>query len=434
MRVFPALIVVVSALTAVSAADAQWRSERPYRGLFAGGVGETEQSLTATGSLGTGWDTNLVADALGRRNGRISDVGSRFRGGVTTGSAVLSYSLNRAAVGLGATAGTTARYYPSLGGRIIRREYASVGAGGSLGAGFSAQAGASYQPYSLRSMMPSLFEPRLVDPVIVDEDFPTSLEHYFSYNAGLGYGRRLTPRGTFSASYGYRARERVGVLTDRFASHGASAGYAYAMTRNLSMQLGYGYSRALYGRSEFGNHFVNAGVNYNRALSFSRRTTMSFGTGSTASRRSRSEAMRFRATGMARLNHEIGRSWSASLSYNRGLSYVETWPEPVFSDTAVAGVGGLLNRRVQAQVTARALRGSGYFNSDGNRMQLYGGSAALTVALTRYINSGVTYSYYRQVFGERIMVAPGFPNDLERQSIRVFVSAWVPLYQSARRP
>ena len=435
MRLFPALIVVVSALTAAPAADAQWRTERPYRGLFAGDVGETEQLLTASGSLGTGWDTNLVADALGRRDfGRSSDVTRRFRGGVTTGSAVLSYSLNRGAVGLGASAGTSARYYPSLGSRIIRREYASVGAGASLGAGFSAQAGASYQPYSLRSMTPSLFESRFVDPITIDEDFPTSLEHYFAYSGGLAYGRSLTRRGTFGAAYNYRARERAGVLTDRFASHGGNAGYSHALTQNLSARLGYGYSRALYGRSEYGNHFIDAGVNYSRALSFSRRTTVSFGTGSAASRRSRTEAMRFRATGMARLNHEIGRSWNASLSYNRGLSYVETWPEPVFSDSAVAGVGGFLNRRVQAQATARALRGRGFFTSEGNRMELYGGTAALTVGVTRNVGSGVTYSYYRQVFGDRATLAPGLPNDFERHSIRVFVSVWVPLYQSARRP
>jgi hypothetical protein len=429
MRVFPALIVVVSALMAASAADAQWRSERPYRGLFAGGVGETTQSLVATGSLGIGWDTNLVADALGRGNGRISDLGSRFRGGVTTGSAALSYSLSRGPLGLGAVAGTTGRYYPSLGGRIIRREYASVAASTGLGYGFSAQARASYQPYTLRSWTPSLFESQFIDPVVVDEDFPTSLEHYFGYGGGLGYSRPLTPRGTFSGAYSYRGRERVGVVTDRFASHGASATYSYTMTRNLSMRLGYGYARALYGPNEYEGHLVDAGVNYSRALSFSRRTSVSFGTGSTATRRMRSDRLQFHATGMARLNHELGRTWNASLSYNRGLAFVDNWPEPVFSDSAVAGVGGLLNRRVQASAAVRALRGRGHFNLDGNRIEVYGGTAGLAVALTRHLSSGLSYSYYRQVLGDRVMVAPGLPNDLERQSIRAFLNVWVPLYQ-----
>ena len=34
-----------------------------------------------------------------------------------------------------------------------------------------------------------------------------------------------------------------------------------------------------------------------------------------------------------------------------------------------------------------------------------------------------------QVFGDQVMIAPGLPNDLERQSIRAFLSVWVPLYQ-----
>ena len=57
-----------------------------YRGLFAGGVGETEQRLTASGSLGTGWDDNLVADARRSSTTTPSDVTREFRGGVYTGS------------------------------------------------------------------------------------------------------------------------------------------------------------------------------------------------------------------------------------------------------------------------------------------------------------------------------------------------------------
>ena len=112
------------------------------------------------------------------------------------------------AIALGATAGTTARYYPSLDDQIIRREYGTVGTSVVLGAGFTAQADAVYQPYNLRSMMPTLFEPRLGDPSIVDEDFPSSVEHYFGYSAAASDTRDACHRrSTFSAGYNYRGRE-----------------------------------------------------------------------------------------------------------------------------------------------------------------------------------------------------------------------------------
>ena len=43
-------------------AAAQGRPERPYRGLFASGLGAADHSLVATGSVGSGWDNNLLAD------------------------------------------------------------------------------------------------------------------------------------------------------------------------------------------------------------------------------------------------------------------------------------------------------------------------------------------------------------------------------------
>ena len=432
MRVFPALIVVVSALAVVPAADAQWRSERPYRGLFAGGVGDTEQLLTASGSIGTGWDSNLVADALNRAI-PLSDVTREFRGGVSTGSAALSYSLSKTTVSLGATAGTTLRYYPSFDNQFIRREYGSVGASAILGAGFSAQGSAIYQPYNLRSLMPTLFEPRLGDPSIVDEDFPASKEHHFGYGGGLGYSRQLTRRQRFSLSYGYAGREPV-AQADRFHRHTAGADLTYGVSTGLNLRMGYGYSMAYYGDRQFEGHVIDAGVDYNRALSFSRRTTLSFGTGSTASRRARTDSLRFRLNGSARLNHELGRTWNTTIAYARGLVFLETWPEPVFSDSATAGLGGLISRRVTAQVSARWLRGRGYFSVDGNQLESYGGGAMVSVAITRYISTGVNYFYYVHDFADRVSLAPGFPTNLERQSVRAYVSMWVPLYQSSRRP
>jgi hypothetical protein len=435
MKLTFASLVGIAALGVAAAAHAQeWRPERPYRGLFGSGAGDTEQLLTASGSIGTSWDKNVIFDIDGR--GLLTGDGTgSFQGGATTGAGTLAYSLTRSSVSLAASAGTTARYYPRLTNQFIRREYASLDTSVNLGAGFSVRAGATYQPFSLRSMFPALLEPRVGDLVVADEDFPASLEHYASYSGELGYTNRIGRRQTFSAGYSYRGRTAAGVL-GRFEKHSASARLNHELGRGLSLRLGYGYSQAYYDDRDrrYTGHNIDAGVDYSRALSFSRRTMLSFGTG-TAAARSGESPLRYRATGMARLNHEIGRTWSAALSYSRGLQYVETWPEPLFADTATAMIGGLLNRRSQVSAVARAMRGTGYSSSSryGDATS-YAGSAMLSVAVTRYVSTGLTYSYYQHGFAPTIALAPGYPQDFDGHTIRASINLWAPIFQRARRP
>ena len=436
-RFWVSLLFLSVVASADRAAAQEPRPERPYRGLFASGVAGTEQLLTANVSLGAGWDDNLVADAVGRT--RLTDVTQQFRGGLGTGSAGLNYTLSRGRVGFGASATTAARYYPGLENRFIRRDYASLGTSVVLGRGFTGQLGVGYQPYSLRAMAPWLTEPQLEDPAPVDEDFPASLEHYVGYSAGVDFTRRVSAKWTLSAMYGYGGRQPMGDM-DRFDRHTGGGFMSRTLGRGLNLQLGYRYSVGKYGDGgTHENHVIDAGVNYSRALSFSRRTTVSFATGTSAARSQTSGNLQYRATGSARLTHELGRTWNASASYDRGLKFTDTWLEPLFSDSASAGVSGSLSRRVQLQFVVRGVRGYGLRSSragetdDSNRdaegITNYGGVAGLTVAVSRYINTGVSYSYYVHEFGSGVILPPGFARDFERRSVRAYVNLWAPLFQ-----
>ena len=159
---------VVSALLWADGAEAQWRPERPYRGLFAGGIGETSQLLTAWGSLGTGWSDNLLVDPGTGESLLPGETGQQFKGAVQTVSGVVSYSLNLDTVGFGATVGTTGQYYSTDTNQFVRRDYAHAGTSVALGKGFSAHGALSYQPYSLESTYPALFEPGLGDASFVN--------------------------------------------------------------------------------------------------------------------------------------------------------------------------------------------------------------------------------------------------------------------------
>jgi hypothetical protein len=224
--------------------------------------------------------------------------------------------------------------------------------------------------------------------------------------------------------------------TEHYERHTVSARLTHDLGRGLNAHAGYGYSDARYRQDDrYVNHNIDLGVDYNRSLSFSgRRTTLSFGTGTSASRSGSVErrgSFRFRATGSAQLSHEIGRTWDASLAYDRGLRFSETWTEPLFTDTVTARVGGLVNRRSQIHVTARALRGNGY---SGGGAKSYSAVAGLTVAITRYVNTGLTYMYYQHQFASELSLAAGFPRSYEGQSIRASVTVWAPLFQRERRP
>jgi hypothetical protein len=424
-------VLVVSAFVAVDGAEAQEsRPERPYRGLFASGLDDAEQLLKATASVGGGWDDNLAADAIGR-NTPVSDVNRQFKGGLGTVSAGLTYSLSLERIGFGASAASTGRYYPSQDRQFLRRDYGSVGTSDVLGAGFSAQASAVYQPFSLHSMTPFLFEPQVDDPAAVDQDFPSSLEHYFGYSGGVSFVRQLSRRTTFSSMYSYGGREPLGEI-GRFDRHSAAGSLSRTIGRGLALQLGYRYSQAQYGSDgRHENHIIDAGVNYDRALSFSRRTTLSFSTGTSASRVEPSGSLRYRLTGAARLSHEIGRTWVASLSYDRGLRFTESWLEPLFTDSASAGLNGFFNRRVQAHLVGRWVRGVGQ-QDGGEGIENYSASAGLSFAISRYVNSGVNYSYYVHEFGSSVVLPPGYARDFERRSIRAYVSLWAPLFQRSR--
>jgi hypothetical protein len=238
----------VFVLLGVSPASAQ---SRPFRGLFGGGVGNAQQLLTASGSLGAGFTDNVFAEAANR------ELESRARRGGTIGNAsgALSYSLSLGRIGMGASAGTTVRYYPSLSTELVRSYSASASISSQLlstpavGAGQSVQ----YQPVSLNSLFPVLVETPTGES-FVDLDFTPVREHYFAYAGSVSLSHEISPRVSTSAGAGYRLTE--GLYDSRFLTYGANASLRIGLTRNLGLRLGYGYSEGRYADSDerYGNH------------------------------------------------------------------------------------------------------------------------------------------------------------------------------------
>ena len=417
------------------------RPERPYRGLFGGGVGETEQLLTVNASAGGGYDDNILID----QPGSIAVGDPRFAksGMVGTFSGSASYSLDRSRLSLGLGASTSTRYYPSQDPQeFVSGQGADAHATFRLGRRSSLQAtqSVSYQPYSFTSILPTAFAP--LDgqapsrTVGVDAASTAYLGHesYLSYQTGVSFQQELSRRVSLMLGYDMVDSETAYSGGD-FRTRSGRAGLRYSLSKGLGVRLGYGYTGGDYsGDRRFHTSNIDAGVDYNRALSFSRRTTVSFSTGSTALTDAQGND-RFEITGSARLNHEIGRSWNLWGSYDRQFSFIDALLTPALTDSFGAGFGGLFNRHVQWETTAVALIGNlGSSNVAGRSFDTYQGTSSLQIALMRNLSLVTSYSYYHYRYDANVVLPPGVAHNIDRQSVQTSISVWAPIFSRSRRP
>jgi hypothetical protein len=375
------------------------------------------------------YDDNILAAA---RGGGGNPLG-RQRGALGQLSGGLNYSLSRNRLSAGGSAGTTVRYSPSFANSFV--EARSGTAEASLRVldrpAVSVSQLVAYRPFSVAGLFPAAVDLRAGEDAPPDLDVVLSRDHYLTYSGGVDFNQQVARHAFLSGDYGYRIRNASNHAS-RFTTQRAGTVFRLGLSRDLGLRLGYGYQQARYapGEPRIWYHDINVGLDFSKALALTRNTQFSFGTGSSAS--VHSGQTRIRATGNARLNHEIGRTWNAALAYSRGMQFVETLEQPVFGDSATFQLTGLLNRRVRFQSSARALLGSVGF-SDRNSFDTYHGVVGLTIALNRYLAAGVDYSLYHYRFEEDVPLPPGVSRDRDRQSLRAHLNLWTLLFQQRGR-
>ena len=440
-RTLSSLVFVVIACMAAPPADAQTsRPGRPYRGLFGGAGGtnpdtstgtaaQLEKSLTAMASLGGGYDDNLLAQASGNNRGTVNAAGAPPSGQLVQGSVGLNYVYQSDELSLNASGGTMGSYYPSLDDRFVRaaQGHLSVGKKLSTKTHVNASGTAAYQPFTLQLFLPDVQgDVRESDSL---DSFVTP-ESRMTYLANANLAHQLGRRTTLTALANYRTTER-GESSGRLAHRGVGAQLSHNLARDLGVHAGYIYSEArLTDGRTIPNHILRVGIDYNRPLSLSRRTTLAFRTGSSVVETH--DAMRLHAIGDVSLNHEIGRTWEATAMYSRRIVYYETWDEPTLANIARASLGGLFSRRVQFTAGMAYTSAGVGARSGAPRYETFQSGAALNFAISRFMSSGVTYAYYRHRAREAVPLPEDFPRQLDRQSIQAFLNVWVPLMQKIK--
>ena len=234
-----AILATSLTLLACVPAAAQYRPERPYRGIFASGIDAVGQSLVTQASLSGGYDDDVRA-GFNQSNALRSRYGGRLA--QLTGSVNYLVSLPR--VSLTAGAGSTFRYYPTLTDDVFDTHNARVGGVVSIfrQPSLTAHGAISYQPYTFYSAFPE--SDVLVEPAAPPEaDFVPVATQYVSYTAGADFNERLSRRTTLFGSYTYYSADR---LERDFWRQGGGASLRYNLTRNVSVRLGYYYTEGHY--------------------------------------------------------------------------------------------------------------------------------------------------------------------------------------------
>lgn len=431
------LIAVVASFALCHAASAWAQSGpgRPYRALFGGATTDPtmHQSLDVTLSVAQVYDDNALADSGGTRPASALQVSGFY----TSLSPGVSYKWSGRQAQFNTTIGSSLRYYAKQQEFIGSSYFAGVGFSSGFGRSqLAASQTESYSPVYLFGLLPSLSPIESVVPA-QGSDLATSGQNMLLSSSALTLTHGLSTRSTISALANYQFTTYTGATSGQdLRSFGFGGRYGYNLTKSATLHFGYIYrgGQHAYGSAQgpTAAHDIDAGVDYHRALSFSRRTQFDFRLGSsllnspeTADSRA---ALQYRAVGTATLSHDMGRTWRARLAYNRGAGFVGGFTEPIFSDALIASLRGFLTRRVDFDATGGFSVGSvGLSSTPDDGFRTYTATSKLRIALNPVSALFGEYLYYYYDLGKTVVTPFAMPSTLDRNSVRIGLALWLPL-------
>jgi hypothetical protein len=369
--------------------------------LFGAG-GTDSQGTAADGVPVSGWYTDADAAAVYRRR------------------------LGRAA--FGATGRSVLRYAPDRGSVIPMQHQGGLDFSmtGTRHA-FHASQDVRYSPYYQFGAMPDALSSlsALSQTAQSHGDFANAGLDALQTMTAVGWSRGISRRGTLSMSYQLR-RTTFGRHDFDQTSQGVHFGVTRRLTRYVALRTGYGYRVAtgVFSGMRPRNHEIDLGLDYSRALSLSRRTTLGFTSGSSVTPQEHGNA--FNVIGAASLTRQIGRTWSARLSVDRSVQLLEGFADPVLTHAVTATLGGALGR--DAGISTSISYANGSVGLDADRASHYAswsGAVGLHRNLTRRLVLEAQVFYYGHRFDQAVLRVPGLVSGLNRQGARIGVT-WHP--------
>ena len=430
------LALVACALVPATPVFAQ-RENGPYAGLF-GATSEhgTGTGLDFRGSIFGAWDD--VSMKRGDPSLFDSTVLDSHTGGGAAGS--LSFFRHSTTTRFNASGGSEIRFYPDADKFSAMAHSANTDLETQAWryVTLRTHASALYSSYYVftpflegGAIGPGLnTTPDLLNP---GYGFAAAAEPNTRYDAGGGFTVQTSRRSNFAAGAlwtDYRFPDREDFSYD---TRNADGTFHYQLTRPLGLRAGYAYTEARYNDESVGRvtlQTIDAGVDYRDAISFARRTALSFGTSTMAAKIG--DRTHFRVNGDVILTRGFRRSWSAQGGYMRDVGFMAGFLQPVLSDSVAAGVGGLLHPRLHWSSGVAYSRGTVGFDSD-DTFRTYTGTTRLEVGIARPfgVYGQYTYYYYNVPPGSgSAQIVPQFA----RQAASVGLMVWLPIISDMRSP
>jgi opacity protein-like surface antigen len=447
-RIFTALLaLMIAAGAAPTNVSAQGTAQdppppqvrRPYRGIFgAPRPAGNRHSLDLTFSAFGAFDEDVYASETGTE--LPEDAQKRgWLGGLSAG---LTYNRPGDRLSFAADAGAGVSFYANQEERQPTYR-ANIAAGLPLTrrTRLSIAQGVVYAPeYRLGLFVDA------ADPAALQDPFSTLSPDYDLFrlrslrsSSSVSLSHSVGRRSSLDAWYVLSA---VSYLDEDFGyrSQGAGGRFTQQMTRNLGLRLGYAYNSGDFDdpASDAASsrpqrvHSIDAGIDYGRALSVSRRTELSFSTGSALIVTDETpldpagRTLTYRLIGSAGLSHEIGRTWTATAYYNRGVQFYQGFDQPLLTDGVSAGLSGFFSRRLRFSSSVSYSFGTVGVSSE-NSFDTLGASAGLDYALSRFLAVYARYIYYSYKFDDQVVLDPRFAQALDRQGVRIGLNASFPL-------
>src|SRR5207245_985551 len=211
----------------------------------------------------------------------------------------------------------------------------------------------------------------------------------------IHFRQKLSPRAELGLQYDRRTVAFSGDASDLLTQSGGFA-FTLHLSRYAGFHAGLTARSAQYQLSDGANHLrtydVDAGLNYDRPVSFSRRTTLRFSSGSSLI--PQDGKTYYRIMGNASLTHEMARTWKASLRYDRGMQFVESFSQPFFSDAIAASVTGNPSRRADLALSGGYSTGAIGVSAQGGAFATYTGSAHFGISVNRHVAVYSEYLFY----------------------------------------
>jgi hypothetical protein len=255
-----------------------------------------------------------------------------------------------------------------------------------------------------------------------------------TFDGAIGFTSQFTERSRFSASVSRRDIRFLEQPYRDYAGWGSRADLRRRLSRNSTLRLSYGREQAhqnLLGDGLYVHELLDAGVDLDRGLSITRRTSLSFYT-QTSILRETGGPRRFRLNGGLTLGRDLRRTWNAAITVNRDTELHPGFVAPLFSHGLAFSVGGMPTLRTEFTANVSARRG--HLGFDGsNKMNTQSATARLSTGITTKTGLYGQYTYYRYDVPAGSTVVEMLPR-LARQQFAIGVTLWLPIYTHVRAP